>query len=154
EGRGGELPVERLAYHYARGGDEEKAVAYLEEAGDRAASQVALGAARDYYREVVDRLEALGRTREAVHAREKLGRVLWTAGRYDTALEVLEQAVESWRAAGDLEGVARVTVQIGWARSFSATTDEGIACIEPLLEPLARNGLSRHLAELYIVLNM
>jgi predicted ATPase len=72
EGDSGGASPELLAYHYARGGVPDKAVVYLELAGDRAWAQRAQGAAETHYREVLDRLVALGRTQDAVRVREKL----------------------------------------------------------------------------------
>src|SRR5205085_1618087 len=112
---------EVLAYHYTRSGQADKAVPYLEQAGDQAWAQRAHGAAESHYREVVDRLEALGRTQEAVRVREKLGEVLYRAGRYEAAIEVLEPAAEALRAAGDWEGLGRVTVQLGWPHAMAGT---------------------------------
>src|SRR5207244_8205248 len=65
--------VERLAYHYSRGGIPDKAMRYLEQAGDRAQAQYANAAAEGYYQDLVERLDRLGRSLEAARAREKLG---------------------------------------------------------------------------------
>src|SRR5437764_15303852 len=46
----GEPPVDQLAYHYSRSEAQEKALLYLEQAGDRAAAQHAHAAAEGYYR--------------------------------------------------------------------------------------------------------
>src|SRR5205085_7972434 len=99
----GEPPVELLAYHYECSGAQDKAVLYLEQAGDRAAAQHAHAAAEGCYRDLVERLDGLGRAHEAARAREKLGAVLTTVGRYDEALAVFEQAVATYRGTGDLE---------------------------------------------------
>jgi tetratricopeptide (TPR) repeat protein len=85
-------PAELLANHYARSTVQEKAIQYLELAGDRAAAQYAHGAAESYYRELLERLEGLGRTEEVSRVREKVGGVLYGAGRYAAAIEMLEEA--------------------------------------------------------------
>ena len=72
---------------------------YLEQAGDRAAAQHAHAAAEGYYRELVERLDGLGRVQDAARVREKLGSVLHTAARYDEALVVLEQAGAALRSS-------------------------------------------------------
>src|SRR5919202_4057456 len=76
----GEQPIARLAYHYARGTLPDKAVLYLEQAGDLAQAQHANAAAEAYYRELVDRLDRLRRVLGAAPAREKLGAVLRPVG--------------------------------------------------------------------------
>ena len=52
----GQLAVELLAYHYDRAGVVEKALLYLERAGDKAQAEYANATAEGYYREVVDRI--------------------------------------------------------------------------------------------------
>jgi transposase/Tfp pilus assembly protein PilF len=141
-----------LAYHYARGGIQDRAVQYLELAGDHAWAQRAHGAAERHYREVVDRLEAMGCAREAVHVREKLGEVLYRAGRYDAAIRVLEPAAEAFHAAGDEESLGRVTTWMGRAHGLRGTPHEGVALITALLEPLDRGDAAPPLARLYLEL--
>src|SRR5207248_2898176 len=70
-------PPELLAYHFARSDVPDKAVPYLEQAGDQAWAQRAYGAAERHYRDLLERLEALGRVPEALPVREKLGEVLY-----------------------------------------------------------------------------
>jgi len=91
---GEELPVELLAYHYARAGAWDEAVLYLEQAGDRALERIAYVATRDYYTALVDRLDSMGRALEAAHTREKLGVVLDAANQHDAALALLERAAD------------------------------------------------------------
>jgi tetratricopeptide (TPR) repeat protein len=145
-------PAELLAYHYARSGAPEKAARYLELAGDHAWAQRAHGAAQSHYREVLERLEAMGRTQDAVRVREKLGEVLYRAGRYDAALQVLEPAAETLRAAGDWEGLGRVTASIGRALYPRGTPQEGIARLTALLELMERSGATPPPAALYAAL--
>jgi tetratricopeptide (TPR) repeat protein len=144
----GEPPVELLAYHYGRSGEPEQAVRYLELAGDRAREQAAHGAAEEYYREVVARLDALGRAIDAARVREKLGAVLLTTAHYKQALSVLEEAAETLRLVGDLKAVARVVARIGNVHVAIGTLAEGVARLRPLLEQLAARGPSHGLAAL------
>jgi len=141
---------ELLAYHFIRGDDQEKAVPFLELAGDRAWGQRAHGAAEDYYREALTHLERLGRGRDGVRVREKLGEILRGAGRYAAALAVLAQAAEIYEIESDLEGLARVTAAMGWTHRFQGTSLAGIALITALLERLERGDASlAALAPLY-----
>jgi predicted ATPase len=135
-----EAPVEAVAYHYARSGMPDKAVLYLERAGDHAAAQAAHAAAEEYYRDVVARLDALGHRRDSARAREKLGVVLHTAPRYDAALEVLDQAAEAYGAAGDLESLGRTTAQMGQVHASRGTVEEGLERLQPVLERLEASG--------------
>jgi tetratricopeptide (TPR) repeat protein len=148
----GERQVERLAYHYGLGGEQEKAVRYLEEAGERATGRAAHGAAVDYYTEASERLDELGRAGEAARVREKLGAVLLTAARYDAAVVVLERAAETYRLAADREGEGRATAQIGMAHALQGRPAQGLARLQPVLERLEASEPSPALAALYLAL--
>ncbi len=146
------LPVELLAYHYTRGGVREKAIAYLEQAGDRAQARYAAAAAAGYYRELVACLEEMGRARDAAHAREKLGTALDMMARYDEALEVLERAAATFQALGDRDALARALARIGRAHAGRDTPDAGLARIQPLLSTLGEGDPSPGMAALYAAL--
>jgi transcriptional regulator with XRE-family HTH domain/tetratricopeptide (TPR) repeat protein len=148
----GEPSIERLAYHYSRGGEEEKAALYLERAGDRALAQHANDAAEHHFHDLIGRLERLGHTLDAARAYEKLGAVLIIMARYDAALAALDQAAALHRAAQDLESEGRVTARIGWAYGLRGTPEEGLARLQRLLAPLEACGPSPALAALYAAL--
>lgn len=135
-------PAATLAYHYVRAGDQDHAVRYLEQAGDRALELRAYGEAEGYYRDLVAHLEQLGRTIDAAHARERLGEVLISAGRYVTAMRVIDSAEEVYRAAGAIEGLARVLVLLGQVFGLRGQAPEGLARLLPRIEQLERHGLS------------
>ncbi len=128
-----EPPIEALADHYSRSDAPERALPYLEHAGDRAEAQFAHTAAQGYYRDAVARLEESGRTREAAWVREKLAEPLVMAGRYDAALAALEPAVSVYDATGDHDSVARITARIGSVHGLRKTAREGLARVQPLL---------------------
>jgi tetratricopeptide (TPR) repeat protein len=144
--------VEALAYHFERGEAPERAVVYLELAGDKARAQHAHEAAAGYYRRLIARLDTMERASALAAACEKLGGVLVALAQYDAALEVLERAAAHHAAAGDLDELARVTAQIGWAHAQKWTPEEGLTRIQPLLEPLEAHGPSPGLAALYMTL--
>jgi transposase len=150
EGDPAGAPSELLAYHCAHGGILDKAVVYLERAGDHAWAQRAHAAAEGHYREALDRLEGLGHVQDALRLREKLGELLYRAGRYDAAIQVLEPAAEALRAVCDWAGLVRVTVWIGRAHFRRGTPSEGIARLMALLELLERSGASSHAAVLLL----
>jgi transcriptional regulator with XRE-family HTH domain/tetratricopeptide (TPR) repeat protein len=127
----GDLPIEALAYHYARSDDDARAAYYLVQAGDRALRQQAYAAAETSYREAVERLERLGRRLDASGALVALARTLRSAGRgYEEALEVLDRAADAYKAAGDAELLARTVVEIGTVHAVRSTLDEGIRRLE------------------------
>ena len=145
----GALPVELLAYHYGRSEEKDRAAPYLEQAGDRARARYANVAAAGYYQELVERLDGLGRGREATAVREKLGAVLDTAARYDAALAVFEQAASEYQVAGDQEGVWRVLAALGHVHVHRGTPNEGVQRLQPVLAALADADASPDLAALY-----
>jgi transcriptional regulator with XRE-family HTH domain/tetratricopeptide (TPR) repeat protein len=146
-----EPAAEVLAYHYVRGGPTEKAVRYLEAAGDHALAQRALSAAAAYYRELVERLGSLSRPLGAARVREKWAEVLRLATQYDAALAVLEEATAAYRAAGDREGVARSVAAIGFIYAVLGTgrCEEGLKRVQVTLAGLDEGTPSHGLAALY-----
>jgi tetratricopeptide (TPR) repeat protein len=142
EGEPGEPPIEALAYHFTRAGAVEKAVVYLERAGDRALGMHANTEAEAHYRDLVQRLDALHRPVEAARAREKLAHVLRVTGRFDHALELELSALAAYRAVGDLEGMAGAGASIGALHMLRGTAAEGLPVVTDLLQYLTARGLS------------
>jgi tetratricopeptide (TPR) repeat protein len=141
-------PYETLAYHFARSLDDEKAIFHLARAGDLAEAQHANATAEGYFRELADRLEGVGRLGEAAHAREKLGRVLTTEGRYPDALMVFEQSVRGHRENGDGDAEARAAAQIGRVHYLKGTPGIGSVALEGLRLRLEARPSSRGTAAL------
>ena len=139
--------IEALAHHYARSRNEEKAVAYLERAGDRARALHAHEVAEAHYRELVHRVEtqpaAGGSTLHAAAAHEKLGAVLTTLARYHEALEELDQATETYQASGHLEELGRATARIGTVHVHRGTWEEGLPRLWSVLESLEQTDVSQ-----------
>jgi tetratricopeptide (TPR) repeat protein/transcriptional regulator with XRE-family HTH domain len=127
-----------LAYHYAQSGEAEKAVLYLERAGDAARARYAHAEAAEAYREVVSRLDALGRTTQAAPVRAKWGDLLMRLGRYEEALVILQEAEAAFRLAGDLEGELRTLAQVGRIHRWRGTYAEGLARLLPRLKELPK----------------
>jgi adenylate cyclase len=145
--------VEMIAYHYSRTEEHAEAAIWLERAGDHAAAIYASETALGNYREARRKLEQCG-AKEATLARidEKYGAVLYTAGRYDEALEPLERASDAYRQVEDLEAAGRVVASIGMAHRYRGTPDEGIPQVQSMLARLEGSGPSEALASLYIAL--
>jgi tetratricopeptide (TPR) repeat protein len=148
EGSSGEAPVEQLAYHYARSGDVDRAIRYLERAGDRSARMGAHTAAEGSYRELVGRLDGTGRELDAASARRKLGAALCALARRDEALEIYEQAAETFRRARVWEEEGQVTALIGQVHADRGTAQEGIARLTRLLDSLDARQLAAGTAAL------
>jgi tetratricopeptide (TPR) repeat protein/transcriptional regulator with XRE-family HTH domain len=96
EAQPGSPSVEALAYHYAQSDAADKAVLYLEQAGDLAMARSAPGAAEGYYRDLARRLEAQGRHLDAAHAFSKLGLLLEQSQNIVASIAALQQAEETF----------------------------------------------------------
>jgi adenylate cyclase len=145
--------VEMIAYHYSRTEEHREAVEWLEPAGDRAAGIYANDAAIAHYQETMRRLELCGAgDLDRARLDEKLGGVLYTAGRYDDAIQALNRAIDVHRQAGDLEAAGRVTALVGRTHMRRGSAPDGLARIQPMLEMLAWAGPSYGLASLHVAL--
>ncbi len=129
-----QVDVEVLAYHYSRSGEHDKALLYLEQAGDRARDRYAHETAAAYYREVATRQDRLGRAHAAARMREQAGVMQLTAGQYEPALALLEQVAVAYDAADDLEGLGRAVASIGNLHLLAGTP----APLQRLEQTLAR----------------
>jgi tetratricopeptide (TPR) repeat protein len=149
----GQAPPEALAYHYGRGGEPEKAVVYLERAGERAQAMHANSAAAGYFRELAQKQEELARPEEAARARMRLGATLRIMARYDQALSELERAADVYRAAGDREGLGQALAQIGRVHARRGTPLEGISRVQLVVKTLEEAHSTQGLAALYVALS-
>lgn len=97
--------VERLAYHFVRGGDDDKAVAYLERAGDHSATAFANDAAIEFYSDALARVA--GRNDAAALARigRKLGNVQAILGQFAAAESSFTRALQSARDSSERLGL-------------------------------------------------
>jgi tetratricopeptide (TPR) repeat protein/transcriptional regulator with XRE-family HTH domain len=119
-------PAESLAFHFGRSGEDGKAITYLELAGDQAEQRVAYAAAAEFYAAAAARLEGAGRAAEAVQVTEKQGVALYRAGRYDAAITALDRALAVYQAAGDDEGMARMTGRLADAHYRAGTRTDAL----------------------------
>src|SRR5258708_6892071 len=104
------------------------------------------------YREVIARLETLGRIAQAAGVYEKLGMMLALQARYDEALITLERAGEAYRLEADLEGEVRALAQVGRIHCWRGTSQEGLTRLLPLLQRLPQTSASRGAAAFYAAL--
>ena len=146
----GEPQAEMLAFHYLRGDEPARALTYLERAGDRAVAMQAYAAAESAYASLVERLDALGRAREAAQAREKWGLALCAIGHYDQSLAAFEGAYGVYRNEGDAEAQGRVLAQMGQVYADRGAAREGLRRLAAALSPDAARGVTpRTLAALH-----
>jgi DNA-binding SARP family transcriptional activator len=146
--------VDNLAYHFARSTDAEKAIAYLERAGDRARDVHAVEQAAALYAEVLERLKGREFAVDvAIRISEKLAKTLTTIGRYEEGLAVWERVATTHEEAGDIEGLARAMSQIALAHSAKGTQAEVLGRIESLLQRVAAAEPSAGLAHLHLALS-
>ena len=118
--------AESLAFHFSQSGEDGTAAGYLELAGDQAQQRVAYAAAAEFYAAAAARLEVAGRPAEVAPVTEKQGVAWHRAGRYDAAITALEGALTGYRAAGDAEGVARVTGRLANAHYRRGTSHDAL----------------------------
>lgn len=138
-----------LAYHFLRGDEPERAIPYLEKAGDEARARHASADAADCYRDLVAQLDELGRPLEAAGAREKLADVFFTQAHYEAAAAVLEGAAETYRTCGDLAGLGRAVARLAALSAERGSPEEGMRRLRPLIELMEREKVSVGLAPLY-----
>jgi len=124
-----------LAWHFLEAGEAARALPYTLLAGDQAEAVYANAEAERHYRTAVSLARALGdRTREG-EALGRLGTLFCTVGRYDWAPEMLEQAAESYRAAGGPAAVPlRTTVLLAQTYGRVGQPEQGLAHLTPVLE--------------------
>ena len=108
---------EALAHHYSEAGDEECALRYHTQAGERTSAAYANVEAEGHYRAALELVEAGAGRADLLR---ELGRVLNRQSRYDEALEVWQDGIAGYQALGNLDGVARL-----YARTARAAWDLG-----------------------------
>lgn len=105
---------EALAYHYHLSNEHERALHFLELAGDKAAQAFALESARHYYRQAVERLDGQAPTPEQHRRRIDLTLKWAEASQYTPTERQLEVLAASRRHAEALQDQARLASVIYW----------------------------------------
>jgi DNA-binding SARP family transcriptional activator/predicted ATPase len=121
----GALRLQALAYHFWQSEQPERAIPYIEQAGDVAHRLRANETAVSCYQALVDWLEGLGHLSEAARVREKLGTLLGVLTRYQEARETLEMAAAYYKAANNLEGLAHIAARLGRVYVSQGAPKEG-----------------------------
>lgn len=128
-----------IAWHLLQGGESERALPWLQAAGDRAAEGFAHVEAEQQYQSALALAEELGESDSAAELREKLGPVLAVSGRYDEALVSLTAAANQYRERGDLAAEARVVAAMGQVHLRRVTPQEGIDRVQEVLDRLSQH---------------
>ncbi|HEX9299886.1 MAG TPA: ABC transporter substrate-binding protein, partial [Actinomycetota bacterium] len=105
-----------LAHHWLAAEDEDKAVAYLARAGDRARQEYALDEAVGYYRELLPILERRGASQEMALVLFKLALALHMSLRFREANDAYQRAFPLWSAPQPPNAPATASLQV--ASSF------------------------------------
>lgn len=107
---------EALAHHYGKSAYPERAIHYMELAGDKAAKYFSLGEARRHYRAAIDLLYSLERSTETKSSYIDLSLKWAEVSHYVASEEHLKILERSLKFAQDLKGetrLARITYWIG-----------------------------------------
>lgn len=128
--------VAELAWHFLEGNDQQRALRYSLLAGDKAESVFAHREAARYYRTALHLARELGDDAHLRDGLRKLGAVLNLMGRYDAALEALEEATHLARQANDLDGEMEAVMDLMRLAPERGKQVDALRWVEPLLPRL------------------
>ncbi len=120
--------VNELAFHYGRSDDDEKAVRWLSQAGDRAKSLYANEEALAFYRSTLEHLRDGQGPIEASPILERIGDVQTVIARYDDALASLRAAAE--RPVPDPVVAARLLRKVGTVLALKGAYSEALRALD------------------------
>lgn len=135
--RGGEEPLEALAYHYAGAADELKAIHYAELAGNKAMASASLDRARQQYITALDALRSLEQTPEVMSRWVAISMRWALASTYSPSreqLDILRRTVACALELGDHSSVAQAQYWLGWINYALGNQLEAIAHYEESLQ--------------------
>ncbi|HEV8340120.1 MAG TPA: ABC transporter substrate-binding protein, partial [bacterium] len=102
-----------LAHHWLAARDEDKAMAYLLRAGDKARQEYALDEAIGHYRALLPLMERRGEAQEIALVLFKLALALHTSLRFAEAHQVYQQAFGYWKPPAAWRGAPTASLRIG-----------------------------------------
>lgn len=139
---GEDIPVERLANHLYLGGDEDAALPYLMQAGERAQKISAFREARRYWEQAHAILaeEDDDRVEEKLKVLLKLSDVYYESGNWDEATEFNKKAFALGEKAKKLSVRARALVQLGAILVGQNKWDAAIQLFEKSIEMYGKSG--------------
>ncbi|HVN40169.1 MAG TPA: AAA family ATPase [Myxococcota bacterium] len=144
-----EEQIERLAHHFARSDEREKAVFYLERAGDKAAASGAIVQALGHYREAVAIVDELVSTPGQMKRRIELSQKLASVAIYRPGLgvrAVLERSCLLAQQLGDTRAERRCLYWVGWLDASLGRWRDALAGFERCVELATAEGDRRLLA--------
>ena len=109
---GRELRAAELAWHFARGGEPERALPYALQAGEQAEAVYAHAEAERHFQVARELALDLGDREREADVLEKLAEVLWGVGHMREMLHVLEAAADLYRATGNPDKYAWVVAHM------------------------------------------
>lgn len=142
--------VEALAFHFDKGGDQERAILYLERAGDRARHVYANETAERYYRRLAALLD--GNDISKAMALKKLGAVLAVLGKSQEAIPLLDEALALCEEARGPEAIATVAAQLGQIHAVGGSVRDGVDRIRSVVDRYQLELRPASLARLFLAL--
>jgi predicted ATPase len=136
---------ETLAYHYGEAGDEQRALFYHTQAGQRALTAYANVEAEGHYR---DALELADHAAERADLLWDLGRALSRQSRYDEAIEIWQAGIALYQALDQQQGMARLYARSARVAWMLGDTPRGLALCREGLTAVAGAPESPDLADL------
>jgi ATP/maltotriose-dependent transcriptional regulator MalT len=135
-----EVGAADIAHHLLQAGPSADALTtatYLRMAGDHALTAAAFEEAIRYFEGALDLLpeDSLG---ERAVALEKAGRALSSLGRPDEAMASWRQALDGYRALGEVDKLARLCCQVAWQLLWLGQAAQAVEMAERELEVLGR----------------
>lgn len=152
-----EEQFEVLAYHYSKSSEQEKALHYLELAGDKAARNFSILDARTYYKDAMELIDAHSTTKEQKTAPQKLKRIeislKWAqishyAGPEEFIL-VLETSLEYARELHDEPKIAHLTYWFGQRNVLTGNLKQAIEYFSRCIELTEKSNQKTLLAQAY-----
>ena len=117
--------VDELAFHFSNGGDDTKALPYLEQAGERAKRLLAYQEALTYFESAITILERTSTIQDRDRRRMQLmmcaGEMNQALGQWDKLLENFRRALDLSEKIDDEKMVGKALMQIGGS-SFAPTS--------------------------------
>ncbi|MEJ2707604.1 MAG: tetratricopeptide repeat protein [Anaerolineales bacterium] len=135
----------QLARHFGEAQIPEKALVYLQRAGDQARHSAALEEAGRYYQAALEILPPEDHAQRASILR-KLGECYWVTGDPKTAQEMLEDSFNLFEKLGDIHGAGAVQRMIGRLYWEMGDRDQALAHYQQALSILEQGPESAELA--------
>lgn len=147
-----------LAYHFGRGGADDKAFRYLMLAGQRAEAMSAPREAETFFRDALRCADSMRMNRgeestisvgEVLAARHHLDQALVAQGKLDEAMEVSRVTLSVARDVGDINREAQALMDIGEITSIRSSWDDAWSAFDRARALCEESGFKRGLFRAY-----